>query len=288
MASVPPDANIAPISTVVEPPERFEVDRAGAGLCRAVHRDRVADVLCDLRVRRISAVVLSASRCLASERAQTTRVVREFPGVPTLVLVGRHGGATPADLLAIGNCGVQHIVDIRTPVGWTKLRDVLAAGATQDADHRAMRQLAADLRDTHADTRRFIEALFAGYVGPRTVKTLASSLGVLASTMVSRFYRCGLPAPKVYLVYAGLIRAARLLENPGLSIADVANHLDHSSPQSFARHVRTYLGLTAGEFRRAHTGETMMRKFREDLVLPHLGRLGSLSPVASGGRERAN
>lgn len=288
MAKSSARTSIAPISTVVEPTERFEVDRVGAGLCRAVHRERVADVLRDLRVRRVSAVLLSASRCLADELSKTTRVVREFPGVPTLVLVGRHGGATPEELLAIGNCGVQHVVDVRTPAGWSKLRDVLAAGAVRDAEGHAIRQLADDLRDAHEDTRQFMAALFAGYAGPRTVKALAASLGVLASTMVSRFYRSGLPAPKLYLVYAGLVRAARLLENPGLSIADVANHLDHSSPQSFARHIRTYLGLSAREFRRVHTGATMMQKFREDLVLPHRQRLDALSPVAPRSHEHVH
>jgi AraC-like DNA-binding protein len=271
--------SVAPISTVLEPAERFEVDRVGAGLCRAVHRDSVADVLHDLRVRRVSAVVLSASRCLAHELPRTSRIVREFPGVPTLLLVGRHGGATPEELLAIGNCGVQHVVDVRTPGGWTRLREALAAGAVRDTDERALHQVMEDLTGAHNDTRRFIAALFAGYAAPRTIKVLASSLGVLPSTMVSRFYRSKLPAPKRYLVYAGLVRAARLLENPGLSIADVSNHLDHSSPQSFARHVRTYLGLSAGEFRRTYTGGMMMKRFREELVLPYRNRLCALSPV---------
>lgn len=286
MVTLPVGARIAPISTVLEPMERFEVDRAGAGLCRAVHRESVADVLRDLRVRRVGAVLLSASRCLADELPRTMRVVREFPGVPTVVLVGRHGGATPEELLAIGNCGVQHVVDVRTPAGWTRLRDALAAGVVREADERAMQQLMDDLIGAHEDTRRFVTALFAGYAGPRTVKALAASLGVLPSTMVSRFYRCGLPAPKLYLVYAGLVRAARLLENPGLSIADVSNHLDHSSPQSFARHIRTYLGLSAGDFRRIHTGSTMMQKLREDLVLPHREQLRVLSPVTRWSCDR--
>lgn len=282
------DVAIAPISTVVEPSERFEVDRVGAGLCRAVHRDRMTDVLRDLRVRRISAVLLSASRCHAAELTSTARIVREFPGVPTLVLVGRHGGATPEGLLAIGNCGVQQIVDVRTPGGWSKLRDILSAGSDRDPDAHTAGRLAEDLQGVHADTQRFVAALFTGYVGPRTVKSLSLSLGVLPCTLVSRFFRCGLPAPKVYLVYAGLVRAARLLENPGMSIADVANHLDHSSPQSFARHVRTYLGLTAGEFRRVHNGTTMIEKFRNDLLLPYLGRLGELSPIAPRPRNRSS
>jgi AraC-like DNA-binding protein len=97
---------------------------------------------------------------------------------------------------------------------------------------------------------------------------------------MSRFFRARLPAPKRYLAFAGLIRAARLFENPGLSIADVANHLDYSSPQSFGRHVRTLLQLTAGEFRRSYDGAAMLERFRHELVLPHVETLCSLSPIA--------
>ena len=51
---------IAPVATVLDPADRNEVDRAGAGLYRTVHRDTVAEVLKDLRVRRLSAVLISS------------------------------------------------------------------------------------------------------------------------------------------------------------------------------------------------------------------------------------
>jgi AraC-like DNA-binding protein len=97
---------------------------------------------------------------------------------------------------------------------------------------------------------------------------------------MSRFFRARLPAPKRYLATARLVRAARLLENTGLSVANVANHLDYSSPQSFGRHIRTMLGFTAVEFRQRYDGEGMLRRFREDLVLPHVTILRRFSPLS--------
>ena len=38
-------------------------------------------------------------------------------------------------------------------------------------------------------------------------------------------------------------------------MANVSNHLDYSSPQSFGRHVRTILRITAVEFRQRYDGE---------------------------------
>lgn len=270
---------IAPVATVLDPADRNEVDRAGAGLYRTVHRDTVAEVLKDLRVRRLSAVLISPVRCRSMELPRAMRVVREFPRVPAMVLLSRNGEPSPEDILALGNCGVRRIVDVRTPAGWTRLREALSATVPEERDIQATKLLAADLEGTPADFVRFVEALFVSHTGPRTVRSLSNALGVLPSTLMSRFYRADLPAPKRYLVLAGLVRAARLFENPGLSVADVANHLDHSSPQSFGRHIYVYLGIAAGEFRQRYDGAKMMERFREELIVPYRRRLISMSPL---------
>jgi hypothetical protein len=98
---------------------------------------------------------------------------------------------------------------------------------------------------------------------------------------MSRFFRAKLPAPKRYLAMARLIRAAQLFENPGLSIANVADRLEYSSPQSFGRHIRGLIQLTAVEFRQRYDGEGMLARFRSDLVLPFLPMLRDFSPLPS-------
>src|SRR6185503_690331 len=123
------------------------------------------------------------------------------------------------------------------------------------------------------------EALFLSPPRLSTVRALSVQLGVLPSTLMSRFFRAGLPAPKRYLAEARLVRAARLFENPGFSIANVSNHLDYSSPQSFGRHVRTLMQLTAVQFRARYDGESMLQHFREELVLPHIDALRELNPL---------
>jgi AraC-like DNA-binding protein len=279
MTGMASTAHVAPVVTVIHPRERMEVDRAGVGFYRTMHRDSVKDLLRDLRHRRVSAVVLSPDRCIGAELPRTMRVVREFPRIPALVLLTPQCPASATDVLMMGSCGVRHVVDVRAPGGWGVLREAIAATTESDPEEHAVRQVLTDIGTLHPDMERFVRALFSGYDAPRTVRRLAASLGVLATTMVSRFHRAGLPAPKRYLATAGLVRAARLLENPGLSIADVANHLNHSSPQSFARHIRTFVGVPAGEFRRRHTWETMLLLFRERLIIPHAARLRTLAPA---------
>jgi AraC-like DNA-binding protein len=175
---------------------------------------------------------------------------------------------------------VRAIVDVRQPTGWRELRAVLVDGRGDDIQRLALARIAEDLPNATADCQRFFELVFH----PRTtgtVRTLARALGILPSTLMSRFFRARLPAPKRYLATARLVRAARLLENPGMSIAGAANHLDYSSPQSFGRHVRTMLHISAVEFRERYDGEGMLRCFREELVLPFAPVLLEFSPLTT-------
>ena len=90
---------------------------------------------------------------------------------------------------------------------------------------------------------------------------------------MSRFFRAGIPAPKKYLAMARLVRAARLLENPGYRLTQVAYLLEYSSPQSFSRHLTHALHCGASAFRKRYTGETMLDEFRQRLILPYHARV---------------
>ena len=271
---------IPPVSTMIEPVERQRVDAAGVGLYRTIHRDSLGEVMRDLKERRISAVIVSVGRCVREEPAQMAAVVRAFPRVPTLALLSSAGETTAEAVLAVGNCGIRTLIDVREPDGWTRLRALLGREATRDADRAVMAVLRSDLRGVPEDCWRFFEELFNPDSSASTVRELASQLSVLPTTLMSRFFRAQRPAPKRYLAFARLIRAARLFENPGLSISDVANHLNYSSPQSFGRHVRTLLQITAGEFRCTYDGERMLDRFRQELIHPNIHVLRTLRPLA--------
>ena len=99
---------------------------------------------------------------------------------------------------------------------------------------------------------------------------------------MSRFYRAGLPSPKSYLAGVRLLHAAYLFQNPGLSVADVAYRLDYSSPQSFSRHLKAMLGITAGEFRKRFPFDVAVSRFVDLLVAPYREALRALQPLNAG------
>lgn len=268
----------APIVTMLTPDERARVDAAGVGLYRTLHRDTVDDVLRDLRSRRAGAVLLSVTRCTSHDAARMAMMVREFPRVPAVALLTQVERGTPEAVLTLGRSGVERLVDVRAPGGWHTLRQVLGHDRSDPLAQLALETLRRDLAGAPADCLRFFALLFQDVPRLTTVRALARRLGVVPSTLMSRFFRSGLPAPKRYLALARLVRAACLFENPGLSVASVSNTLDYSSPQSFGRHVRTVLHMTAGQFRDRYDGEGMLQRFRSELVLPFLPVLRHFTP----------
>jgi AraC-like DNA-binding protein len=201
--------------------------------------------------------------------------------VPTFALLTEVDRGSPQAMLLLGQSGVRQLVDVRDPSGWRELRALLLSARGNDIQRLALGEIALDLTGASGDCLAFFDALFMAPPQVCTVRALARHLGVLSSTLMSRFFRAQLPAPKRYLAVARLVRAARLFENPGFSIANVANHLDYSSPQSFGRHVRTLMGMTAMEFRARYDGEGMLQHFREQLVLPYVDRLRHLRPLSA-------
>jgi AraC-like DNA-binding protein len=268
---------------LLQVPERSRVDEVSAGVYRALHRESLDDAVRDLREQRAGAMLISVARCGGLDAARLAAVVREFPQSPAVALLGTNDPHAAQTVLALGRCGVRTLVDIRTPVGWRELREVLRSGAVGEIERIALARLAVDLAGVADDCWLFFETLFREARRIATVRALAGELGVVPSTLVSRFFRLGLPGPKRYLAYVRLMRAARLFENPGLSIAAVANYLEFSSPQTFGRHVRCVLDMPAGEFRRRYDGEGMLERFRSELVLPFRPALDQLRPLSPAG-----
>lgn len=266
------------VVTFLTPAERQRVDAAGEGCYETLHRESLDELLVDLRTQRVAAVLVSVARYQTQHATQVARMVREFPRVPAVALLTATEPRTTQSLLALGLHGVRALVDVRDPKGWRELRQLVASERGESIERIAIARIGADLPNVPHDCHRFFEALFMSATSVTTVRQLARGMGVLPSTFMSRFFRARLPAPKRYLAMARLVRAARLFENPGLSITHIAYHLEYSSPQSFSRHVQSLLQYSAVEFRRAYDGEGMLDRMRHDLVLPYREALQHFEP----------
>ncbi len=270
-----------PIATLLTPDERMRVDAAGQGLYVTLHRESLDELLRDLRRRPVSAVLLSAesvARGGGSSVARVAELVRGFPQVTTVALLSEANAVTPHTMLALGGSGVRVLVDTRGPDGWRALRRALATDSALTLRQHVASALAGDLEGAPEGCLRFFATLFTASGDVTTVRAFATLLGVLPTTLMSRFFRVQLPAPKRYLAMARLVRAARLLENPGCTLTAAAHQLDYSSAQSFGRHVRGVLDMSTRELRQTQTGASLFDRFRAELVTPFRDVLISFCP----------
>jgi AraC-like DNA-binding protein len=269
------------VATVLLPVERPRVDAAGSGCFAVVHRDSIPDAVRIVRERPVDAVLVSVHRCGPEQVEVLGNLVREFPGIPTVALVSQHDATATEMLLRLGASGVRQVVDVTSPTGWSRLRQIVGQPATR-AVARIQGPILDALAQAPADARLFVEALIRLAPDTATVTSLAQKLYVRPSTLMSRFARAGLPSPKNYLAAIRLLHAAYLFETVGLSVADVSYRLDYSSPQSFGRHLRAMLGLTALEFRKRFPFPTALQRFVDLMIIPYLATWRTFHPVAAG------
>lgn len=256
------------VVTMVEPRMRERLDLATSRLFKTVHVESTDDAIAATRERSVRALLI-APRALADEHLPAgTRLVARCPGVTTVAVVAERNPNTNGRLLDLGACGVRHALDLSTREGWLELR-TLAAQAGGETSVRILDVLNQVLIDATGMTRYFFHLLVRHAPTIQTSRACAKELRLDPSTFVSRFYRARLPSPKQYLAGTRLLYASAYLEVPGASLVDVANRLMYSSPQSFARHVQTVIGVTGGEFRREYTFAKMLERYLRDLIAPY-------------------
>jgi AraC-like DNA-binding protein len=272
------------VAAVLMPGERPRVDAAGNGLFAVLHRDSIPDAVRAVRERPVDAVLVSVHRCAPEQMDVLGHLVREFPAIPTVALVSQHDPGTIEMLLRLGASGVRQVVDVTSPAGWSRLRQVVGQPATR-AVARIQGPVLGTITDAPPDARMFVEVMIRLAPDVPTVTALATQLSVRPSTLMSRFARAGLPSPKNYLAAIRLLHAAFLFETAGLSVADVAYRLEYSSPQSFGRHLRAMLGLTALEFRRRFPFPVALERFVALMMEPYREIWRSFHPLAAGSWE---
>lgn len=268
------------VATVLDPLDRNRVEVAGHGCYTAVHGESIDEAARHARHGHVGALFLSVHRCGEADLPRVARFVREFPSVPAVALVSRSDAVAAERILRLGASGVRAVVDLSTPGGWQRLRDLLRE-PTAPVVAAAMAALQPDLEGVPADCRLFFEFLMRWAPETTTAVSLARALGTVPSSLMSRFLRAGLPSPRIYLAHARLLHAAWLFSDRGLKITDVALRLEYSSPQSFGRHLRALLGVTAGEYRRRYPFSEAVARYRASFLTPYRDRLLAFHPLGT-------
>lgn len=268
----------ATVVTLLEARMRASVDGATESTFLNVHVGTVQEVIMAVRERAPRALLLSTALVDTQTLPAIARLVTKNPGVLP-VAVSHNDGPVPGDLLlGLGACGIRRFLDLNGRDGWDKLRGLLDDGGGE-TEAAILGALLPEMEAASDEWRHFFTALVRLAPRTTTVRALSRELGIKASSLMSRFFRAALPAPKKYLAMTRLLYAASFLSAREVSLADMSNALNYSSPQSFGRHVRMMLGLTAGEFRREIGLQAGIAHFIDRLIRPYLGTLATFRPI---------
>jgi AraC-like DNA-binding protein len=273
------DLNILPstVATVLDPLERATVVAAAGDGFRATHAADIDGVFRALRECSVHAVLMSLRTMRRQDVPRVAQLVREFPGIPVVAVVSRLDGAASDRLLQLGASGGRMVVDLEKREGLQRLRSVVGHEATP-THARILKKVLPALGGSTTTAKQFFEVVVHLAPVTPTARELSRRLNVEASTFMSRFFRARLPSPKSYLCAVRLLHASALFEIPALTVSDVANRLDYSSPQSFGRHVRAVVGLTAGEFRERARLDHSLDAFVARMILPFQGVFRTFRP----------
>lgn len=268
------------VAALVLPSERCRIEAAGLGCFSVAPGDSLEDAARAARDGVLDALFVSVHRCGEAELPRVAHFVNEFPNVPAVALISRAEALTPDRVLRLGASGVRSVVDVSLPSGWQRLRELVREPSSPVAAS-VMAELDDELGEAPPDCRLFFEVLVRRSGDVITVGSLCTTLRVVPSTLMSRFFRANLPSPRTYLAHARLLHAAWLFRSEGLTIGDVACRLGFSSAQCLGRHLRALLGLTAGEFRRRFPFPVALARFRGQLITPYRDRLLTFHPFGA-------
>jgi methylphosphotriester-DNA--protein-cysteine methyltransferase len=274
-----PQATI--VVTLLDPGLSSIIDRSAAGefaIIVASSLNEAAQV-----AWRVSAcAVLLSPLLMQEEPTSTTRqLLAKLPGVSLVAVLGEDWASSYTSLLRLGACGVHHTVNLCQREGWNELRAIIR-DAGQEATQAITRRLLTSMGKASDQARGFAGLLVRYAPMSPSVRILCQALRVNSSTLGSRFFRARLPTPKMYLSMTRLLYAVRYFENENTSVSFVANALHYSSPQSFGRHIRTLLGVTAVEFRKAFDFDRACEHFEQRLIVPFEETLATFDPVGTG------
>ena len=250
-----------------------------------VARARLTDALrSDATVRycvRLTEVLAMVEEGLASvivldhrdyDGASTLPIIRrirdEFPSVPIVMYLPMSAVVSGA-VMEFAKAGVSQLVfqgvdDLKASLRSTvdaALDQVSAAALGVDLEPLIPSTIVPFLRYCLEHARRDI-----------TVEEVAAAMGVHRKTLVDRMKAAKLPSPRAMIGWCRLLMAARLLDDPGRTVEQVALKLDFPSGAALRNMFKRYTGLRTTEVRENGGVRCLVHAFNRELAAVTAGK----------------
>lgn len=196
------------------------------------------------------------------------RLRHEFPSVPVVMYLPISAVASGV-VMEYARAGVSQLVfqgvddfktSLRTAVN-AALDQVSAAALAAEIEPLIPPTVVPFLRYCLEHSRRNI-----------TVEEVAAAMGVHRKTLVDRLKAARLPSPRAMIGWCRLLIAARLLDDPGRTIEQVALKLDFPSGAALRNLFKRYTGLRTTEVRENGGVRCLLHAFKRELAAVSAGK----------------
>ncbi len=247
--------------------QHLKLRRAVAARFAVAHAASWDAVLHTIRSRPVEIAVLDPLLSGEARSQEIERLRLLFPSLP-LILYTSLTPQLAGVLLALGQCGIRHVVFSRFDDHPERLREVIEDEEMHAASHQLLAQLAGALAPLPQELRWVLEEALRTPGDVQTIQQVAARACVDRGTCARWFARAGLPSPRHFLAAARVLYAHRLLQDPGFTIEDVAQRLGYAQARTLQQHARSYLGLTAGEMRLSLAPDEATRRIVSGFLTP--------------------
>jgi len=247
-----------------------------AGLClRAALRDKTGVLSCErvdellplLARQPVDIIIVAPWDSRGTAVAPVLRDIhRRWPSIPMAVYCRLTADAM-REVVALIKSGVDDIIlqgiDDRCQTLWSRLIVSVSRKAAQQA-LIALHPLLTE------DVEPMVWYCLERAHSCLTVGDVATALQVHRRTLAHRMASAGLPAPSTMICWCRLLVAARLLEDPGRAVEQVALTLGFSSGAAFRNMLRRYTGLRPTELRFEGGLHCVVQQFKKGMRSPQL------------------
>lgn len=196
------------------------------------------------------------------------RLRDEYPSVPVVMYLPMVALASGA-VMDYARAGVSQLVFQGVDDFKTSLRSAIDAAL----DQVSAGALAAEIEPLIPSTIvPFLRYCLEHSRRNITVEEVAAAMGVHRKTLVDRLKAARLPSPRAMIGWSRLLMAARLLEDPGRTIEQVALKLDFASGTALRNMFKRYTGLRTTEVRENGGVRCLLHAFKRELAAVSAGQ----------------
>lgn len=196
------------------------------------------------------------------------RLRHEYPSVPIVIYLPM-SAVISGSVMEYAKAGVSQLV----LQGVDDLKASLRSAMDSALDQMSAVMLSAELEPVIPPTMApFLRYCLEHARRDISVEEVAVAMGVHRKTLVDRLNAARLPSPRAMIGWCRLLIAARVLDDPGRTVEQVALKLDFPSGAALRNMFKRYTGLRTTEVRQNGGVRCLVHAFKRELAAVSAGK----------------